>query len=75
MSADGQQDYNPANLQSATQFTSAADLKAMKFYYRTAWNSNIRCIDLKSIDFGKVKFQKALLDPEQKQPVEMVAIK
>ena len=75
VSADGSQEYNPANLQSATQFTSASDLKALRFYYRTAWNSNIRCIDLKAIDFGKVAFQKAPLDPDNRQPVEMVAVK
>lgn len=74
VSSDGTQDYNPANLQSATQFTSATDLNALRFYYRTAWNSNIRCIDLKSIDFRKVKFQKAVLDPDHRQPVEMVPI-
>lgn len=65
---------SPAGLPSATQFTAATDLKGMKMYYRTAWNSNIRCIDLMKIDFHKVKFQSHPLDPEQKQPVEMVKI-
>ena len=47
----------------------------MKFYYRTAWNSNIRCIDLMSIDFHKVKFQSYPLDNKQEQPVEMIKVR
>ena len=65
----------PKGLPSATQFTAATDLKAMKFYYRTAWNSNIRCIDLMDIDFHKVKYQSHPLDQTQVQPVEMVKVK
>lgn len=65
----------PKGLPSATQFTAATDLMSMKFYYRTAWNSNIRCIDLMSIDFHKVKYQSHPLDNVQQQPVEMVKIK
>ena len=64
----------PKGLPSATQFTAATDMKAMKFYYRTAWNSNIRCIDLASIDFNKVKYQSHPLDKTQVQPVEMLEI-
>lgn len=65
----------PKDMPSATQFTAATDLKAMKLYYRTAWNSNIRCIDLLGIDFHKVKFQSHPLDQTQVQPVEMVKVK
>ena len=65
----------PKGLPSATQFTAATDQKAMRFYYRTAWNSNIRCIDLNSIDFHKIKYQSHPLDKEQTQPVEMLKIK
>ena len=64
----------PKGLPSATQFTAATDQKAMRFYYRTAWNSNIRCIDLMNIDFHKVKFQSHPLDKVQEQPVEMVKV-
>ena len=53
----------------------ATDLKAMKLYYRTAWNSNIRCIDLMDIDFKKIKFQSHPLDDVQQQPVTMVRVK
>jgi choloylglycine hydrolase len=62
----------PKGLPSATQFTAATDQTAMRFYYRTAWNSNIRCIDLRSIDFTKVRYQSAPLDKTQEQPVEML---
>lgn len=65
----------PKGLPSATQFTAVTDQTDMKFYYRTAWNSNIRCIDLRDIDFGKVGFQSTPLDPVQQQPVEMVKIR
>ncbi len=62
-------------LQSATQFTSVTDQNAMRLYYRTVWNSNIRCIDLMNIDFRKVHFQTHPLDEVQQQPVEMVKIR
>ena len=65
----------PKDLPSATQFTAVTDQTAMKLYYRTAWNSNIRCIDLMSIDFSKVKYQSHPLDAVQRQPVEMVKVK
>ena len=65
----------PKDLPSATQFTAVTDQKTMKFYYRTAWNSNIRCIDLNSIDFHRIKFQSHPLDDQQVQPVEVLKIK
>ncbi len=65
----------PEGLPSSTQFTSAADQNALRLYYRTAWNSNIRCIDLLHIDFTRVKFQTHPLDEVQEQPVEMVRVR
>jgi choloylglycine hydrolase len=65
----------PKGLPSATQFTAVTDQKSMKFYYRTAWNSNIRCIDLNGIDFHKIKYQSHPLDNQQVQPVEVLKIK
>ena len=62
----------PKGLPSATQFTAATDQTALRFYYRTAWNSNIRCIDLRSIDFTVVRYQSNPLDKTQEQPVEML---
>jgi choloylglycine hydrolase len=62
----------PERLPSATQFTVAIDQKGMKLYYRTAWNSNIRCVELKGIDFKKCKYQVRPLDKSRVQPVEIL---
>ena len=65
-------DNIPSGLPSATQFTAATDLSTLRLYYRTAWNQNIRCIDLKRIDFGKTQYKTAPLDESKVQPVEML---
>ena len=65
----------PADIPSATQWTTSSDQSALRLYYRTAWNSTIRCIDLKTIDFGKVAYQVHPLDKVQDQPVEVIKIK
>ena len=44
----------PADIPSATQWTSVTDMKDLVFYYRTMYNSEIRSIDLKAIDFARV---------------------
>ena len=62
------------DLPSATQWTVATDIANRRIYYRTMYNSSIRCIDLKAINFTKVKYRSAPLDKEKKQPVEMVNI-
>ena len=59
---------------SATQFTVASDTHNRMIYYRTMYNSTIRCIDLKNIDFDKVNYQSQPLDAFKKQPVEMISI-
>ena len=64
----------PVGLPSATQFTTATDLNALKFYYRTAWNQNIRCIELQNIDFSRIKFRATPLDNSTTQPVEILEI-
>lgn len=63
------------NIPSATQWTSAIDLTNGKIYYKTSYNSNIRCIDAKNIDFGKVKYQWHPMDKEEIQPIEIIHIK
>ena len=63
-----------ADVPSATQFTVASDTHNCKLYYRTMYNSNIRCIDLNAIDFERVKYQDHPLDAIKKQPVEMVTV-
>lgn len=63
------------DLPSATQFTVASDTHNRMLYYRTMYNSNIRCIDLKTIDFNQVKYHSEPLDKEKKQPIEMITIR
>ena len=61
-------------LPSATQWTSAIDLTARKIYYKTAYNSTIRCIALSDIDFATVEYGAYPLDRVQQQPIEFVTI-
>lgn len=63
-----------ADIPSATQWTIACDLQGRRIYYRTMYNATIRCIDLNRINFRTVKYQKAALDREKKQPIEQVVI-
>ena len=59
----------PANIPSATQWTSATDITNRVIYYRTMYNSAIRGIDLKKIDFSQVHYKVVPLDAEKRQPV------
>ena len=70
-----QKGQNPTDIPGATQFTTATDTKGLKFYWRTCWNSTIRCIDLTSIDFAKVRYAVEPLDKERRQPVEMITVR
>ena len=63
------------DLPSATQFTVASDTHNRMIYYRTMYNSNIRCIDLKRVDFNNIKYHARALDDIKKQPVEMITIR
>ena len=63
------------NLPSATQFTVACDTHNRMLYYRTMYNSNIRCINLGAIDFNKVAYHAQPLDKVLTQPVEMIDVK
>lgn len=60
------------SMPSATQWTSAIDLKARKVYYKTAYNNTIRCIDLNNIDFLTAKYESYPLDTTTTQPIEQV---
>ena len=69
-----EQDKIPADIPSATQWTSATDVSGKMIYYRTMNNSTIRCIDLNKIDFSVVKYQAKPLDNVADQPLEYVSI-
>ena len=60
---------------SATQFTIASDLSNRRIYYRTVYNSDLRCIDLKAIRFDKVKFKAEPLDETRIQSVKNIIVK
>lgn len=62
-------DEDIADIPSAIQWTSVTDLKNRKIYYRTMYNSAIRCIDLNTINFEKIKYRDAALDGSKLQPV------
>lgn len=61
-------------LPSATQWTSAIDLTARKVYYKTAYNNEIRMIDLNKIDFARVKYASYPLDKVAAQPVTEIRL-
>lgn len=65
----------PADIPSATQWTSVSDIKNRCIYYRTMYNSTIRCIDLRKIRFDKVKYRSELLDMNKLQPIEVIKVK
>lgn len=64
----------PTDIPSATQWTSSTDLTHRVIYYRTMYNSDIRYIDLKAIDFNRVKYQAVPLDLIKQQPIQPVRI-
>lgn len=64
----------PADIPSATQWTSATDMVNRKIYYRTMYNSAIRCFDLRTIDFARVKYRSVPLDQVGQQPIITVSV-
>ena len=64
----------PANIPSATLWTSATDLTNGIIYYRTMYNSTIRSIDLRQIDLGSIEYHAATLDKVKRQPIVPVKI-
>ena len=62
------------DMPSATQVTIVSDLQNQRLYYRTMYNSNIRCVDMKKIDFKRADFVLQGLDSSREQPIEDVAL-
>lgn len=62
------------DMPSATQITIVTDLQNRRLYYRTMYNSTIRCIDLRSIDFDRVNFQVEPLENSREEPIEYVEV-
>ena len=63
---------NPTGLLSATQWSSSTDMTNGKLYYKTMTNSRIRCVDLKTFDFGKISYRAQPIDSSQTEPFETV---
>ena len=62
------------DIPSATQWTVACDIGNRRIYYRTMYDSTIRCFDLKATDFVKVKYASHPLDAVKRQPVRFVKV-
>lgn len=62
------------DMPSATQLTIATDLKNRRLYYRTMYNSSIRCIDMHTIDFDRVEFHANPLEKSREEQIEYVEI-
>ncbi len=60
---------------SATPCTTVTDLSGRKLYYRTNYNSAIRCISLADIDFAHAKYEFYPLDDKLEEPIVDVIIK
>jgi choloylglycine hydrolase len=66
------QDSQEKPLPSDTQWTVAHDTTDLTTYYHTAWNRQIRKIDLSKIDFSKSEVRKIPLDEKQTQNIKDV---
>ena len=62
------------DMPSATQITIATDLANRRLYYRTMYNSTIRCIELNMIDFDRVNFLVENLENSRSEPIEMLEV-
>lgn len=65
----------PTPMPSATQWTSVTDISNRMIYYRTMYNSSIRCINLKSINFSRIGYIAHTLDSIKQQPIFYIDIK
>ncbi len=62
---DHEKDEHGNILADYTLWTSASDLKAKQYYFRTYANSRIRMVDLKKMDFDAKEIKKILMKGEE----------
>lgn len=62
----------PNDIPGATQITSVSDLSNRVYYYHTMFNRQVRAIDLKKIDFSRIKQQ--VIDDETGRKNEVLDI-
>ena len=63
-----------ADIESATQITTAADLTNRRYYFHTMSNREVRMIDLSKIDFATVEEQMIDGDEGRRHPVRELSI-
>jgi choloylglycine hydrolase len=56
----GAPEQRAEDIVSATQITTAADLRNRVFYFHSMWDRQVRKLDLKAIDFSRI--QKTVLE-------------
>ncbi len=64
----------PADMPSATQWTSATDVKNGRFYFTSMYDRRIRMIDLKTVDFARTPYQAVPIDAEKEQSITPVLL-
>lgn len=64
----------PADIPSATQWTSATDIQNGIIYFRSMYDSTIRSIDLRTIDFAAVRYSAKPMDVTRQQPVKALQV-
>lgn len=64
-----------ADIPSATQWTAVTDTMNRIIYYRTMYDSSVRCIELDKIDFGRISYRDEPLDETDREPVESIEIR
>ena len=69
------QDQIAKDIESATQITSASDLANKRYYFHTMANRQVRLIDLKKIDFGRVQEQLVDDDAGREHTVREITIR
>jgi choloylglycine hydrolase len=62
------------DIDSATQITTASDLKNGKIYFHTMSDRQVRMLDLKKIDFSRVRHQLVTVGASRQQSVKEVMI-
>ena len=62
------------DIMGSTIWTAVMDTKALRYYYRTQWNSRLRFVDLKDADLNGNEITYVPLDSGKKQDYEKVVI-
>jgi choloylglycine hydrolase len=63
--------HDTAGLRSSTLWTTACDTKNLTLYYHTQHNRRVRMIDVKALDFDRIKeIMHAPLDKEKRQDID-----